>query len=164
MNNKLSFKDRFATNKPKSEWKKVGRKKETTKKNDAFTLKFTISNSEDFTNTQHSNEVSGNIDGCVNYLLSYFTFIYHNHYKPILNNKFLPYSNLIYALYLGKSANARILANDTTIRSSLIDKHLLSTFLLIKVPLSSQQIDKLTQNGKKEYEKLLIELNNHTTV
>jgi hypothetical protein len=162
-----TYKDFFKSNKPKEKHKKSGRKKEVLKKNeDGFICEISISNSNDYTGTKHNLTTYGNIEGINNHFTAWFNFIFHNHYKPILTNKYLPYSNNLNPSKLNKGQNQKILLDNSNIKSLLADRHLLSLLNPSLPTLTPQQINKLTKEGLKEYENkinLQSKLNNLST-
>jgi hypothetical protein len=131
---------------------KGGRKPKADFNPDSFICKFELSNSEDWTGITHTFEAKGNKEGINNYFNCMFNFLFVNHYKPSLQNKKRPYDKTINYLALHSSSNNKILKDNTIIKSSLVDRHLLSLLTTTTPTLEPNQINKLTKAGLKEYE------------
>lgn len=130
--------------------KRKGRKPHDKNNNDGFIFNISINHPKDFTNTTLQTSIQGNIAGCLNYINAYFTFAYHNHYKPILSGKRLKYLNSISPQFLLSSQNKSIAKDNSDIRSSLIDDAL----IISPLPYST---NKLTEFGKEKVRQKEIE-------
>jgi hypothetical protein len=107
--------------------KKLGRARHNKNDETNFVFNISISNPKDFTNTEHKTVVIGNIAGALNYLTNYFTFVYYNHYKPILNNNNLKYLNNINPNVLLSASNKHVINDNSEAKSSLIDNALITS-------------------------------------
>lgn len=120
-----------------------------------YKVTISISNADDPTNTTLTTTYTGNYDGLIHAFKSFLSSAYHNYFQnSFVKQSTFKYKQLLIPTYLFRATNKTILQRKSHLRSSLLDKGILSILQLTHTTINEEftQIElfnQLTQEGKQ---------------